>query len=102
LCCVKKKELPYPDPQPFLRVKEGETSKGKPIPYNEYFHEHPEMMLGTMEHTGTMYRSDQPALEPRAGESIEEGMRQVIDLMPADVLDTTAARRCAAWITGRG
>lgn len=61
-----------------------EVSPG--IKVNEYFAAHPDMMLGTMELTGTMYRGQEPTLAPKAGE-LGEQMREAIATLPRRIME---------------
>jgi N12 class adenine-specific DNA methylase len=61
------------------------------IEVNEYFARHPEMMLGTMDLTGTMYRGQEPTLEPKAGD-LGDQLREAIGNLPRDVLAAPAPR----------
>ncbi|KKL95549.1 hypothetical protein LCGC14_1853480, partial [marine sediment metagenome] len=61
---------------------EGRT---QPMPLNEYFVQHPEMMLGTMEFTGTQYRKDEPTLAPKEG-NLADQMAEAIEALPRDVM----------------
>ncbi|MGA0524985.1 Eco57I restriction-modification methylase domain-containing protein, partial [Escherichia coli] len=54
----------------WLGTKEVDTPQGK-APVNEYFADHPEMVLGEHAKTGSMYRADEYTVLPRAGEDIE-------------------------------
>lgn len=52
------------------------------IPLNEYFINNPQMMLGDMTLTGTMYRSNTPALEARPGENLADALTTAIEQLP--------------------
>ena len=52
---------------------------------NEYFVQHPEMMLGTMELTGTQYGANEPTLAPKEG-NLADQLAEAIDVLPRDVL----------------
>lgn len=54
--------------------------EGTPVPLNEYYVRHPEMMLGTMSLTGTMYRGKEPTL---AGELTPESITSAMNALPA-------------------
>jgi N12 class adenine-specific DNA methylase len=56
--------------------------EGTPVPLNEYYIRHPDMMLGTMELTGTMYRGKEPTL---AGELTPEILSHVMQRLPDGV-----------------
>src|SRR5437667_2362946 len=49
------------------------------VPLNEYYIAHPDMMLGQLMLTGTMYRDKEPTL---AGELTQEILQQAIDALP--------------------
>ncbi len=52
------------------------------IALNEYYIHHPDMMLGEMKLTGTMYRDKEPTL---AGGLTELSLRRAIDALPEDI-----------------
>jgi N12 class adenine-specific DNA methylase len=58
------------------------TIEGRPVALNEYYIRHPEMMLGQMELTGTMYGSREPTL---TGEITKERLQQAIDRLPQEI-----------------
>lgn len=62
---------------------------GDPIPLNQYFVDHPEMMLGRMERAGSMYGPGQPALIAREGQDTKALMKQAILRLPKDVYVAT-------------
>ena len=62
---------------------------GDPIPLNQYFVDHPEMMLGRMERAGSMYGPGQPALIAREGQDTKSLMKQAILRLPKDVYVAT-------------
>src|SRR5690606_23727521 len=51
---------------------------------NEYFVNHPKMMLGEMAYTGTMYRKDEPTLEAR-DENLADALKTAINRLPENV-----------------
>ncbi|WRQ05453.1 DarB-like antirestriction [Ralstonia phage AhaGv] len=65
----------------WLGTKEVDTSQGK-TPVNEYFADHPEMVLGEHAKTGSMYRADEYTVVPRAGEDIEQAFAKAIQNLP--------------------
>jgi N12 class adenine-specific DNA methylase len=72
---------------------------GEPIPINEYFAAHPEMMLGDMNRTGSMYRADMPALTSRPGSNLADDLKAAIGRLPASVYgarDEDMAERLSA------
>jgi N12 class adenine-specific DNA methylase len=58
---------------------------GEAIPLNAYFVAHPEMMLGRMERSGSMYGANQAALVAEEGANIEEQLKEAILRLPANV-----------------
>lgn len=65
----------------WLGTKEVDTPQGK-APVNEYFADHPEMVLGEHAKTGSMYRADEYTVLPRAGEDIEQAFAKAIQSLP--------------------
>lgn len=59
---------------------------GEEIPLNEYFVEHPDMMLGTMERAGSMYRADMPALIAHEGADLADQLKGAIAKLPRNVM----------------
>jgi N12 class adenine-specific DNA methylase len=68
-------------PNAWLDLAPFETPDG-PTFINEYFVQHPEMMLGEMRLEGTMYQSDEPTL---AGELTPARLAQAVSSLPADI-----------------
>lgn len=79
----------------WLNVDEHYNPDGIPFQINEYFVNHPEMMLGTMAHTGTMYRANEPTLISD-GRDLAEALREAVERLPANVLSTTKAEELAS------
>ncbi|QMV33371.1 hypothetical protein F1_00007 [Ralstonia phage Heva] len=77
----------------WLGTKEVDTPQGK-APVNEYFSDHPEMVLGEHAKTGSMYRADEYTVVPRAGEDIEQAFAKAIQSLPEG--DYRPARGSAA------
>jgi N12 class adenine-specific DNA methylase len=69
---------------PWLGLGEVTPRDGRPIPINQYFVDHPEMMLGTMQRTGTMYRAGEPTLEARPGQDIGAALLAAVQNLPRD------------------
>jgi len=61
------------------RTLENIESSAGPIAINEYYARHPEMMLGTMQLQGTMYRPAEPTL---AGQLTPELLNQAVSALP--------------------
>lgn len=75
-----------PEAQRWGLLKEIKTPDG-PARINEYFADHPEMMLGTMRLTGTMYGSNEPMLEG-TGEDVGPLIAKAARKMPANVFQS--------------
>lgn len=58
---------------------------GEKIPLNDYFVAHPEMMLGRMERSGSMYRAASSALVAKEGADITAQLREAVSMLPAKV-----------------
>src|SRR5436853_657315 len=58
------------------------TIEGRPIALNEYYIRHPEMLLGQMALTGTMYGSREPTL---TGDITEQRLQQAIENLPQEI-----------------
>src|SRR5439155_203025 len=56
------------------------------VALNQYYITHPEMMLGEMTLTGSMYRDKEPTL---AGEVTELGVRRVLNALPEGISPPT-------------
>ena len=68
----------------FRNVENVETPDG-PAVVNEYFVQHPEMVLGEHSLQGSMYGENEYTLKPKDGESIEVGLKKALDALPANV-----------------
>ena len=68
----------------FRNVENIETPDG-PAVVNEYFVQHPEMVLGEHSLQGSMYGENEYTLKPKDGESIEDGLKKALDALPANV-----------------
>ena len=58
---------------------------GKTVPLNEYFHRHPEMMLGEFGAYGSMRGPDEPALVARDGQDTPALLREAIKRLPENI-----------------
>lgn len=86
------------------RLAEGEKSQidwvntkeiqveGKDATVNLYYANHPEMMLGQLAFTGSMYRADELTLNPKPGETIEKALKAVLERFPEKVYEHPARR----------
>jgi hypothetical protein len=71
-------------PQAWMDLKTIETPEG-PTQINEYFADHPEMMLGEMRLVGTMYRADTPELVGTA-DDLGKRIAKAAKKMPKDAM----------------
>ncbi len=83
-----------PDEKPdtaaeWLRTTEIRTPEG-PATINAWLAARPEMMLGEMRLTGTMYGPAQPTLKPREGSTLAEQMVPAIQALPTDAFRAPA------------
>lgn len=69
--------------------------EGRETPLNEYFVQHPEMMLGDFGRYGSMYGPEQPALVSRPGEDLQALLKKSIDALPADILPSRVTEEVA-------
>lgn len=67
-----------------LEINEVQTPQG-PALINDYYVQHPEMVLGTHALTGTMYRKNEYTVEPVEGVDIEEAFAKAIQNLPENV-----------------
>ncbi len=65
----------------------GKTVDGRAetVEVNEYFHRHPDMMLGRMSREGTMYEPDRPALIPHEGIELLPQLHEAVAKLPAGI-----------------
>ena len=68
----------------FRNVENVETPDG-PAVVNEYFVQHPEMVLGEHSLQGSMYGENEYTLKPKVGVSIDDGLKKALDALPANV-----------------
>lgn len=83
---------------PFRSLKPIETPDG-PVSINEYFADHPAMMLGEMRLTGTMYRERSPVLVGTS-ENLAERIRTAAESLPRNVMADRARPVEDAGATG--
>jgi N12 class adenine-specific DNA methylase len=65
-------------------LAEHRNAEGVVFQINEYFAANPHMMLGTMQHVGSMYRGDEPALAPDARD-LADALREAVLILPANI-----------------
>ncbi len=61
----------------------ADPAGGKAIPVNEYFADHPEMILGTLDRKGSMYRGD--SVNVSRTDDFEERFERAIEALPQNV-----------------
>lgn len=71
---------------------------GEAIQLNQYFVDHPEMMLGRMERAGSMYRADQPALIARDGQDTAALLQQAVNRLPEGVITAAAVKNTSDMV----
>ncbi len=81
---------PFQHAEEFIHTLPMET--GKPlasgpetVEVNEYFHRHPDMMLGRMTREGSMYEADSPALIAHPGREIVPQLQEAVQKLPAGI-----------------
>ncbi|MDX9893911.1 MAG: PLxRFG domain-containing protein [Desulfofustis sp.] len=80
----KRKEGEQPSGQAWKTLKEIKTADGKEFYVNEYFADHPEMVLGRHSSAGSMYGPGQYTVEPKAGD-IADHFAKAVEKLPADI-----------------
>jgi N12 class adenine-specific DNA methylase len=95
-----RKRLPGESPSDtaWRNVAEITNSEGDSIPVNEYYADHPEMMLGEMRLEGRMYSRAEPTLAGN-GVPLEERLAQAVARLPSNVFrpqNTTTPRHFLA------
>lgn len=63
-----------------------QTSDGRQAAVNAYYAENPQMMLGTLSYSGSMYGGNELTLEPREGQDLAEAMAGAIARLPQDIM----------------
>jgi len=68
---------------------------GEDIVTNEYFARYPEMMLGTWQRSGSMYREDEPTLAPNEKRTLPNQIKSAVEMLPVRIykVDTKARKR---------
>ncbi len=79
----KRAEGEAPAGQAWLSLKEVSTPQG-PTQINEYFADHPEMVLGRHALTGSMYRANTYTVEPIEGD-IEQLFAKAVENLPENI-----------------
>jgi N12 class adenine-specific DNA methylase len=88
---VDGKRVPGPDWTKTTLVKD--PAGGEDIPVNQYFADHPEQILGTLDRTGTMYKGN--SVNVSKTDDYEARLRAAIDRLPADVMKMQKVSKAA-------
>lgn len=86
----KKDAQPFEYAQGFINsrpMETGKTVEGVPetVEVNEYYHRHPDMMLGRMTREGKMYEDDRPALIAYPDKELVPQIQEAVLKMPEGV-----------------
>lgn len=86
----KKDAQPFEHAEPFINTRPMETGKtvvGEPetVEVNEYYHRHPDMMLGRMTREGKMYEADTPALIAHPDKALVPQLQEAVRKLPAGI-----------------
>lgn len=86
----KKDGLPFELGHSFISTRPMETgnvNEGVPetVDVNEYYHRHPDMMLGRMTREGKMYRDDAPALIAYPNKELVTQLQEAVAKLPSRV-----------------
>lgn len=100
----KKDSRPFGQAEAFINTRPMETGKvinGAPetVEVNEYYHRHPEMMLGRMTREGTMYEANSPALVPFPDKDLVPQLQEAVRRLPADITSRSRVNAHQAPIT---
>lgn len=68
----------------WLNTKEVQTPQGATA-INEYFADHPEMVLGSHALTGSMYRANEYTVIPQEGVDIEQAFAKAVENLPKSI-----------------
>jgi len=83
----KRDGAPTTAAQPWVETKAIPTyDKKGDVSINEYYAANPEMLLGRLALTGSMYRADTPNLEVVPGTDVKQSLDKAITQFPKDVL----------------
>lgn len=84
------------DAKSWLESGSFTDKSGKTVALNQYFIDHPEMMLGDFGAHGTMYGPDQPALVARTGQDTSALLREAVQRLPEGVYTPAAEANTAS------
>ena len=87
----KKDERPFEFGQPFINTRPMETGKivdgvSETVEVNEFYHQHPDRLLGRMTRDGTMYEADRPALIAHPGKELVPQLQEAVRKLPAGIV----------------
>ena len=86
----KKDAQPFEHAEAFINIRPMETGKvmdgvAETVEVNEYFHLHPDMMLGRMTREGTMYEGDSPALVAHPDRPLVPQLEEAVLKLPRGI-----------------
>lgn len=86
----KKDSQPFEQAEAFIRTRPMETGRivegeTETVEVNEYYHRHPDMMLGTMTRQGKMYEGDSPALIARPDRPLVPQLQEAVSRLPRGI-----------------
>ena len=84
------------DAKQWLGVGEITDAEGRKVPLNQYFIDHPDMMLGKFGGYGTMYRSGASALVQNPGQDTAALLKDAVAKLPGNVYTDRAITNTAA------
>lgn len=87
----KRAEGAAPAGEQWMEVRDYTDKDGNTVPLNEYFHQHPEMMLGDFGAYGSMYKDGEPALVARQGQDTGAELAAAIARLPQAEVTQAAA-----------
>jgi N12 class adenine-specific DNA methylase len=87
----KKDGQPFDFAESFINTRPTETGKivdgvSETVEVNEYFHRHPDMMLGRMSREGTMYEADRPALIAYPDKELVGQLKEAVGRLPCRIV----------------
>lgn len=86
----KRDSQPFDHAEPFIHTHPMETGKvvdgqAETVEVNEYYHRHPDMMLGTMTREGKMYEADRPALIADPDKPLLPQLQEAVSKLPKGI-----------------
>lgn len=75
----------------WLDIGTHQDGQGRQVPLNQYFVNHPEMMLGEFGAYGSMYHGDAPALIAREGTSLDTLLDEAIARLPQSIIEESGS-----------